>query len=65
MTDPRTWSDIANNCWIVFMESTQVALYLLILAGITFSTIGIMVLFAVIVDRVLGRLAPTERGGKQ
>ena len=61
MTDPRTWSDVANNCWIVFVESAQVALYLLILAGVTFSTIGIIVLFVVIVEKALGKLAPVQK----
>lgn len=65
MTDPRTWSDIANNCWIVFMESIQLALYVLVLAGVTFSTIGIIVLFAVVVDRALDRLAPAEGDSEQ
>jgi hypothetical protein len=65
MTDPRTWPDIANNCRIVFMESTQVALYFLILAGVTFSTIGIIAAFAVLVEKILGRLSPIEKDGEK
>jgi hypothetical protein len=61
MREPRTWSDIAENCRVAFMEALQAALYVLILSGVVIATVAIIVGVAVLVDAALLKMFPKSK----